>query len=682
MRSGILNAFSILWILLALTFSIPGQVSAAGEPSPPVVYYKLTEVFQRLESLKEKLGEEIFKKYLLRKDGSLQPELLIFRDSETGHEVWRLTHDFSRNTPHCHINRSPWNCNGSAIVFNSDRSFPTDKAGERRSKRMFILSADGGGMRNLLPSLEGRPYPLAVDLARHVIWDREDPSLMYFVDREWLYQADAGKSFALEKIGALEPVGRRRVIFSYLSDNNILMVKDMGSREYQPRFYFFDLRKSSPNYRKMIHSYPFEMGLDEPGHQKSEEWHIHDITFRRDPQDHYVLNYGPFDKVGEPVFFDFPLDGDKKGISLAYAGDHGKRPYFSHPAWPAGGASVAYFGERERSAGGWGLHVWDYRSDSDLIQLADSSQATGGHIAWDGRDKQNLFAAPSRSGHNLWSGKIIWAHLDGRQADVLCSTFTQWQNDPGLEHDYCSLARPAQSPDGTKCFFTSTAMQPITGAYDCYLVVARRPCPPVALSATAQGKAVRLNWTPPELAHEIKLYRIYRIKGVNDSFLPLAECPSGQTSYLDEPLEAGSVYYYALTSEEYSGLESDTLSPVVEVTVSAEGKLAIRQTLNLGSGWDNITPEPPVGLTGTKVAPGQYFLEWQASPAQDIRYYNLYYAGESRPTAGPECLIASLPAGERSFLDYHARKNAKAHYMLIAVDRQDNLSDPAYYAEP
>ena len=680
MRRNDLNSALLLFLLFPLGF--PLQVAGQSEITPRTAYFNLTEVFRRLESIKEKPRGEMFSKFLLRNDGTVQPELLIFRDPQTGRELWRLTHDFSKNTPHCHINRSPWNSDGSCMVFNSNRRLPSEEAAGKASRRMFIMNAEGSGMMQLLPHLEGKPYPELTGMARHVVWDRDDSGLMYFVDRDRLYQADIRNGFALEEIGTLEPAGRRRVIFSYPSDNDILMVKDLGSRQYRPRLYFFDMRKSSANYRKMIYSYSFAMGIEDSVHKQSEEWHIHDITFRRNPGDNYVLNYGPFDKVGEPVFFDFPLNGDRKAISLDLAGDHGKRPYFSHPAWVAGGELVAYFGEKQPGAGSRGLHVWDYLNDRHLIQLTDETQATGGHIAWDGFDRESFFAAPGKGGQNLFGGKIIRVHLDGRKVEVLCNTYTRWQSTPGRKHDYCSLARPAQSPDGTKCFFTSTVMQPETGGYDCYLVVANRPAPPVELSAEAQGRGVRLRWKPLRLSREVKVYRIYRIKGSNYSFLPLAECPAGQHYYLDDTLEAGSNYYYALTSEDYSGLESDRLSPVIEVKVAPDGKLKIRTTLESGTGWDNIPPEAPGDLRATKVAPGKYHLEWQSSPSADVRYYNLYYSSTSRPPTGQEYLIATLPEGEVSFFDFSARESEKAHYAIITVDRQDNLSSPVFYDEP
>lgn len=666
-------------VLLTLSTRL---VQASESPGLPV-FQGLEEISRRAVSLQEKPVGELFERYMLRPDGRFQSELLIFRDLETGHEIWRLTWDLSRNTPHCHINRSPWNADGSRFVFNSSRRIPGNKNGG--SKHMFILDSNGGGMRLLVPMLDGAPYNNLVALARHVVWDRFDPARMYFVDNRAFYLADLvpGRGLVVTTVADIEPPGRRREIFSHVSDNNIVMVKDRGSLDYPARLHFFDMRRNSPDYGKMIHSYPFSMDLDFPDHLKSEEWHLHDITFRRDPEDHYILNYGPFDKPGEPIFWEFPLDGDREKVRLNYAARGGHRPYFSHPAWAAGGDLVAYYGDSDRDAGDYGLHVRDYAGDRHLVRLADSRQVAGGHIAWDGNDRGSLFASPSPRRDTEYSGKIIMAHLDGRPVEVLCTTHTQWQDTTGgRRHDYCSIARPAQSPDGTKCFFSSTMLQPAPGSYDCYVVVARRPHPPVDLSARQVGRGVRLEWTPHELSDEVARYRVYRIRGTNYSFTTLAECPAGTTACPDERLEPGNVYYYAVTSEEHSGLESDRLSPVLEVTVDRDGGMEIRRTLDSGIGWDNLTPEPPSGLTAEKVEAGKYYLQWSRSPSDDIRYYNIYYASDKRPTAGPECLIASLPAGEEAFFDYGARNDSKAHYMVIAVDRQDNLSEPAFYDEP
>ena len=68
MRHTRLEALSVFGLALAMSFATAGRAAVGSESPPPVVYYNLTEVFRRLESLKEKPGEEIFRKYLLRGD--------------------------------------------------------------------------------------------------------------------------------------------------------------------------------------------------------------------------------------------------------------------------------------------------------------------------------------------------------------------------------------------------------------------------------------------------------------------------------------------------------------------------------------------------------------------------------------------------------------------------------------
>lgn len=208
-----------------------------------------------------------------------------------------------------------------------------------------------------------------------------------------------------------------------------------------------------------------------------------------------------------------------------------------------------------------------------------------------------------------------------------------------------------------------------------------RPAPPRNLSAIQQGRRVLLRWEAPEPANEITKYRIYRLRGSNDSFLTMATCPAEQLSYLVEELEPGSTYYFAVTSETGSGLESDSLSPVIQVKEALNGKLEIKRTLETGTGWDNIPPEAPGNFSGKRVAPDKYLLEWSASQSADVLYYQIYYSATSPPPIGPENLIAKLRQGAVSFMHISIPKVGGAHYAIIAVDRQENLSHPALYSE-
>jgi len=208
-----------------------------------------------------------------------------------------------------------------------------------------------------------------------------------------------------------------------------------------------------------------------------------------------------------------------------------------------------------------------------------------------------------------------------------------------------------------------------------------RPAPPRNLSAIQHGLGVLLRWEAPEPANEITTYRIYRLRGSNDSFLPMATCPAGQFSYLVEKLEPRRTYYFTVTSETGSGLESDSLSPVIQVKKARDGELEIKRTLETGTGWDNIPPEAPGNFSGKRVAPGKYLLEWSASQSADVLYYQIYYSATSPPPIGPENLIAKLRQGAVSFMHISTPKAGGAYYAIIAVDRQDNLSSPALHIE-
>ncbi len=55
------------------------------------------------------------------RDGVYQTERIIFRDPDLGGEIWKLTQD-NANNYHWYQDMSPWNANGSKIMFKSERS--------------------------------------------------------------------------------------------------------------------------------------------------------------------------------------------------------------------------------------------------------------------------------------------------------------------------------------------------------------------------------------------------------------------------------------------------------------------------------------------------------------------------------------------------------------------------------
>lgn len=93
--------------------------------------------------------------------------------------------------------------------------------------------------------------------------------------------------------------------------------------------------------------------------------------------------------------------------------------------------------------------------------------------------------------------------------------------------------------------------------YDAYKAINARRAkgrplfPPMGLTASAEGSAVRLAWSPAEHAHN---YRVYRDDVLAGS--------SMETTYLDANLAPGAEHRYAVTTVDEHGNESPRTTPV------------------------------------------------------------------------------------------------------------------------
>jgi hypothetical protein len=155
-----------------------------------------------------------------------------------------------------------------------------------------------------------------------------------------------------------------------------------------------------------------------------------------------------------------------------------------------------------------------------------------------------------------------------------------------------------------------------------------------------------------------------------------AEAVAGTEITLPMPKQPGA-YLFAATAEEFSGLESDTTSPELIVTVAQGGKCAFGPSRNATVGWDRRPPGKVAGSTATKDPSGGWLLKWTASPEKDLRYYNVYFSSSKPPEAVQARRIASPPRGTAEWLDWLAPREGRAFYALTAVDRQGNESEPA-----
>ena len=177
------------------------------------------------------------------------------------------------------------------------------------------------------------------------------------------------------------------------------------------------------------------------------------------------------------------------------------------------------------------------------------------------------------------------------------------------------------------------------------------------------------------MRREIEGFRVYRSENRDKGFVEMTDDLVAQTSFIDNDAGADRTYYYFVTSEEHSGLESDTSSNVIEV--AAGPPLGKKQPP--AQGWDSTPPAAPTQLNCALLDSGMIRLSWPPSTSPDLRYYNLYYSGEGQPKIGQSSRIASPGRSGTSYIDWGMDGNAKRHfYAITSVDRQGNESPPTF----
>jgi len=621
------------------------------------IYQGLDAAFERIARVSQKDNGK------LGRSGRWPSELLVFKDAKTGAEIWRLTADAGRSYIHNHINRSPWNSDGSLMFFNTVRN-PGGKG--TGSSLRCLMAADGSSFR----ICRNAGY------VRHGNWNRKLPQYHYHVTNDALWEVDVSNGDSQTKVCELPNPGKRKTIFSFLSETNLVMILDRTRRgDMSGNVYFVDVSRPVEKRRKTIH-YPFAMKVDYPGHKQSMEFGFHDIMFMRTSDDRYEGNFGPFASVGEPIFFEFPLDGDRTKVKICYDGKNPHNPYYSHPAWgPAGAdgsARVAYFGcTSNKGEPSPGLNVRNHDKRKSIATVIKGW--VGGHIAWDGHDPDWLYAAiSSKRFKPEYDGTIVFCKTDGSDSRILCYPYTRTRG--GGNGGYGSLARPAQSPDATKCIYSSTMLGTDNNNWQMYIVVGRRPYAPGALRQKKGAGGVTLEWTPHPISREVAGYRVYRKDGGG-----WAEVTRGlvRGTAFAVPSPGRGTQVYAVTAEEHSGLESD----VIAETISARPGGSSRGRIANLKGWDTEPPVPPSGLAVSPSGGGLVKLAWRPSASTDVRFYHVYYAEGKRPEAEQRCRVATV-RGATEYIDWGAKGGADCRYVVTAVDRQGNESEADHVGRP
>lgn len=384
----------------------------------------------------------------------------------------------------------------------------------------------------------------------------------------------------------------------------------------------------------------------------------------------------------------------------------------------------------EKSPGS-GPGVWDIQNHKYIVATFGGGAQ---HHDWSGFTDYIISSkGPSRKLAYSDDRIYVAKYNDALSQKTVVYTHTRYNNNGKRKGQYYTLTRPSQSPDGTKVAFHSSFLSKDDLGVDVYWAVAYYPYPPADLSAIYDGGVI-LEWLPPKYtergwpyassnpekddllwpivdekgnelgeplyAREIKRYHIWRSETGNSDWREIGDVnanyshtyasdddmimlhpvvngmkvsPTNKITYLDNP--GSGTFYYAVTAEEHSGLESRELSEILMVTVSSD-------TLNQvnvvhAKGQENFWREPPPAPYPNEIkipAGGEYRLTWDEPDDHMVRYYNIYYSSYGKPRVDQRFRIASIPVGVSTYLDWLADKSQPGYYRVTSVDRQGNES--------
>lgn len=706
---------------------------------PYRVCQNLEELTARIGNLYRKPFHKLFDS-----SGVMQPETVVFKDTLSGHEVISVTRELCNDISHSDLARPVWTCDGRKVLFMGNRGYIDADGKFQKNNwdgHKYVMNADYTCQRALMVSFkdkftdqDGKPLARSAGIySKFNILDRNNPKYAYYAVKDKLWRVTLSDDLSDHTGEVLCQLSNAQTkIIQDISHDGKLLIQDANANLdpqtkkplYMPEIHLVDLTKKPGEAGAYCH-HPFDYGLPEVKdpqgkvlHAASNNYQFHSLAFGASSRSIH-WNYGPMTDVGEYLGWSLDvtngLDGTPKHGEVTSGG--GVNPwgqYESHGKMIGGGSSLGlYFsgpikGPDGKDTGGWGIWIRDYADDKKLPRFV--MIGPGGHIAGGNSQHPDVWAAYMSAG---WRAKvkesdcIVWGYASQGKGEVLCHTYSDVRG--GLQKDratrkyvkwsgpdnndfrpYSAIPRPLLSPDATKLWFHSSMLMPAEEWVGIYVAVVRRPEPPQELCVEQDRTNVRLVWQRAATGHEIRRCHVYRgdtdgkglvelTNGVEQHLLLGGDGPP-MWYCLDSTAQKGMTYSYAVTAEEWSGLESDTTSEVLVVSVEAGGSKVVRK-LDALKGWDKMPPPPVTGFTVTKETDedGQYRLKWSKSTANDLRYYNLYFSTKGQPEISHKRLIMSPPASMTEYLDWSAPLNAQSvHYAITAVDRQGNESQPAY----
>ena len=733
------SAVVLLSIQHAWGQSVPasGPASAPAKFVDPVPHAAITEPYKVVQDLDELTAriDNLYRKPFdktIDKDGFMQVETVIFRDTTTGHEIAALTRELCSDMDHGDLGRPAWTCDGRRILFMGTRGYRDVDGRIVRSEwpgHKYQMNADYTGQRALYVKYkdrnvdkDGREIARSAGIySKYNILDPDDPRYAYYAVNDKLWRvtiSDAGDSDAELLCQLATPQTK---IIQDISTDRKLLIQDANADPdrqtkklpYMPEIHLIDLAKK-PGEKGHYYHHPFDYGLPEVTdakgtiiHSATNNYQFHSLAFGKNPKT-IGWNYGPMTSVGEPLGYSLDisngLDGPPTHGEVNSSG--GVNPfgqYESHGKMVGGGSTLGlYFGGNVKvdgkDIGGWGLWIRDFADDRSLPRFLMT--CPGGHVAGGNSRNPNVYAAHIGA---QWREKvkesdgIAWGLVTDDKAKLLCYTYSDLRG--GIKKDratgkitwsgmnnndfrpYSSIPRPVLSPDATKLWFHSCMLQPCEEWVGMYVCTVRPPDAPESLTPKYADGKVTLTWQAPKNCQETKAFHVYRDnngKGFEEvGTVPISPRPAdGKYTYADA-IPGDGHYVYMVTAEEWSTLEGKQSNGVVVQVKGSEvdcGKAEARAK------WDDTPPSAVTGFAVAKEADedGQYRLKWGKNPAKDLRHYNVYFSSTGKPEISPKRRIVSPPASMTEYLDWSAPIGTEAYYAITAVDRQGNESQPTF----
>jgi len=607
------------------------------------VYQDLDEVTSRIPNLANKP----YMKLIQASDGYLQDEVIIFKDVETGNEIWSLTRELCRDM--AHTGRRPaWSGNGQYISFRGNMVFyhHNDRKLRQRSWAgySYVANADGSHKRPMFATLDGKLVQLNCN--KYNMWDAVEPNAWYCIVKDKLIRvliAEGVKDNTAEAIYTF-PNAQTKVI-QEISDANFMLIEESGDK---PNCYVVNLNKR-PSAKGFCMSYPL----------KGE---IHSGSFRL-KRSKPILTGGYENLPGgiclsfakgklEPATFDIHIEEDRRMGHLWYGPPDDRVGFFGH-----------YKGN---------MALWVQLPGQVPQMLAD---VPDGHATWCGRDPEWFFGAigPGRTKDAQYARRLVAGNADGKTVKIVCTPYDRRRPDDG---GYGALPLPTQSRDGNKCWFHSSMLMPTDKQTGSYIAVFRRPYAPVELAVTDTPGPVTLRWKPHPVNYEVKGYHVYRSDDGGETFAEVTKQAVPGREFVDRTAKLGQTYLYAVTAEEWSRLESDVTSPKITVHVKTPKALVVASG-DVETGWDKTPPATPAGFEA-QIDDGLIVLSWRPVEDKDFRYCSIYASCEDTPETVQKRLLVSPTHEQTHYIDWTAPKGKAVHYAITAVDRQGNESAPAY----